>query len=685
MPALAALLPAPAQRLLGTIATRTPLSLDSSSAYSDDKVPLAPHAVAGDDADAEGWDQRRSGSGDGAVSPLARTPGRGGTGNGWQRGLLGLALFVLGLTLSELRATALRGKSTALEGDVREGLWSAYGNDRPSVVGTREAFPEELPVCERTLLIDWSSFSYGFGSGMTIWTQTANLAKAYNYTLLFSEGLNPYGSYYNFFEPAPTPGCRITDELRRPEYYRQEDNPETAVLGPLLAEYPPRDMSVNRVVMGWESMIQVGVWSVRSAYNMTDLDVLPDLDSQRPMPPQNTVPPLFQERFAQYSALASEHFSFNSFLKRKLWNEVFDLGLHKSREEPVVGGNITLHCETAYDSLASVTHLYPSFDRTTTKARLLLMTTEPEAQSAFSADPVCARNFRLEELPRGGTGKSFVQSDFWALSPQDRLDDTARLLTQTDILANYVDTAVVSANSNTGRSFILLRGGPARAVVEHRIRSVDVYWHPADFAPFKGREGKASPLAPLRFQAKAGVLAKGIKWQASGILEEGCNLPGQQVHIQRPLTIHMGPTGDKWKFHLSPSLPTSSKFFHLTQLLSREQGGFVVALGLVNNVVAISSVLPPLLAPDGTPLPLPSIEKERFWGRTTYHRAVVQWGPGGMVDYTIQDAVTHELLLRYCIQNVHVPAQGSIKCGLYRAHICSAATAVAGDFDFKRR
>ncbi|GAA5998945.1 uncharacterized protein JCM10292_005814 [Rhodotorula paludigena] len=519
MPALAALLPASAQRLVGTIATRTPLSLDSSSSYSDDKVPLAPHAVAGDDADADGWEQRRSGSGDGAVSPLARTFGRGGTGNGWTRGLIGLALFVLGLTLSELRATALRGKSTPLEGDVREGLWSAYGNDESSVVGTKEAFPEELPVCERTLLIDWSSFSYGFGSGMTIWTQTANLAKAYNYTLLFSEGLNPYGSYYNFFEPAPTPGCRITDELRRPQYYRQEDNPETAVLGPLLAEYPPRDMSVNRVVMGWESMIQVGVWSVRSAYNMSDLDVLPDLDSQRPMPPQNTVPPLFQERFAQYSALANEHFSFNNFLKRKLWNEVFELGLHKPRDEPVVGvyfrggdklavechasaqmscGNITLHCETAYESLASVAHLYPSFDRTTTKARLLLMTTEPDALSAFSDDPVCARHFHLEELPRGGTGKSFVQSDFWALSPQDRLDDTARLLTQTDILANYVDTAVVSANSNTGRSFIFLRGGPARAVDEHRIRSVDVYWHPADFAPFKGRcDGVANDCWPM--------------------------------------------------------------------------------------------------------------------------------------------------------------------------------------------
>ncbi|BGP43489.1 hypothetical protein JCM10449v2_007524 [Rhodotorula kratochvilovae] len=208
-------------------------------------------------------------------------------------------------------------------------------------------------------------------------------------------------------------------------------------------------------------------------------------------------------------------------------------------------------------------------------------------------------------------------------------------------------------------------------------------------------------------EAKAGVLCRGVKWQASGILEEGCNLPGQIVYVQRPLTIHMGPSDGKgrqrteilswpparpgenwiykWNFHLAPGIPSSPKFFHMTQLLSREQGGFVVALGLVNGKIKISSVLPPLLGPDGTPLPLPEIPVEQYWGRTTYHRAVVQWGPGGMVDYTVQDALTHDLLLRYSISNVHVPALGSIKCGLYRAHVCSAASAVVGDFDFKRR
>jgi hypothetical protein len=221
------------------------------------------------------------------------------------------------------------------------------------------------------------------------------------------------------------------------------------------------------------------------------------------------------------------------------------------------------------------------------------------------------------------------------------------------------------------------------------------------------------------------------------------------VYIQRPLTIHMGPESTccdgkgrqrteilswppaassetwsySWRFHLAGPLPTSSKFFHLTQILSREQGGFVVALGLVQNKFRISSQLPPLLDPvTGQPLPLPEMDAANFYNRTTYHSATVQWGAGGFVDCAfplflpclrvltsaalssfslsttlcryadcfvslsdyIQDAVTGELLLRYSIQNVNVPAQGSIKCGLYRAHICSAATAVVGDFDFRK-
>lgn len=68
------------------------------------------------------------------------------------------------------------------------------------------------------------------------------------------------------------------------------------------------------------------------------------------------------------------------------------------------------------------------------------------------------------------------------------------------------------------------------------------------------------------------------------------------------------------------------------QLFSREASGFVVALGFVQNKIRIASQLPPLLGPDGNPLPLPEIPVERYWGKTVHHRCVVRWGQGGCVD-----------------------------------------------------
>lgn len=100
----------------------------------------------------------------------------------------------------------------------------------------------------------------------------------------------------------------------------------------------------------------------------------------------------------------------------------------------------------------------------------------------------------------------------------------------------------------------------------------------------------------------------------------------------RACSSSSGPARSAWKFHLHPSLPSSSRFFHLMQLFSRESKGFVVALGFVQNKIRISSQLPPLLASDGTPLPLPEISVERYWGRTVRHQAVVTWGPAGAVE-----------------------------------------------------
>lgn len=139
-------------------------------------------------------------------------------------------------------------------------------------------------------------------------------------------------------------------------------------------------------------------------------------------------------------------------------------------------GNITLHCETALDALRSFTFAHPRFEIGRQKARLVLMTAEPDALKRIENEPICARYFDISAFPRGGTNKPYKQTDFYELSLDDRIDDTERFLAEADILANYVDAAVVSANSNTGR-LIFTRGGPSRTMDEYRVRSVDLPWH----------------------------------------------------------------------------------------------------------------------------------------------------------------------------------------------------------------
>ncbi|TNY19393.1 hypothetical protein DMC30DRAFT_417937 [Rhodotorula diobovata] len=437
----------------------------------------------------------RAGGDKGAESPLG----------GWARLVVVLLVgFVFGRHFSGQRPELLR---TARAGDVREGLWSEYGNDELSVVGTKEEVDLSLPICERTMLIDWSTFGYGFGSTAVSVMQSATFAKIHGYTLVFSRGANSYGSYFDLFEPAKPTDCRLTEELHQPEFYRIEDS-ANAPLSKVAEGRPPQLDGVKRILAGSDAVYPINYYIRDATFDMPALDSLPALDSSRPKPGADLVPAIFQKRFSQWSSLTHDHFTFNAVLKAKLERALWELGLDKARSQPVVGvhwrggdklrdeckassqmscGNVTLHCENAYEALDTVAHDYPSFDRTTSKARLLLMTTEPDALSLFRSDPMCRSHFDVEELPRGGSNKAFLQEDFRHLSKEDRLDDTQRMLVQTEILASHVDAAVVSANSNTGRALILLRGGPARVVDEHRIRSVDLYWHPVQFPVFKGR------------------------------------------------------------------------------------------------------------------------------------------------------------------------------------------------------
>ncbi|KAK4047676.1 hypothetical protein OIO90_006105 [Microbotryomycetes sp. JL221] len=237
---------------------------------------------------------------------------------------------------------------------------------------------------------------------------------------------------------------------------------------------------------------------------------------------------------------------------------------------------------------------------------------------------------------------------------------------------------------------------------------------------------KASDVIADGSQALSGVLQHALdhrfqlKWQASGLLYNGIHLPeSEQCKFEKQCwTLYLGPNSThldlkqrqrneilswppsqsgqtyvyKWRYYLGSSCTSCFKFFHLMQLLSREQGGFVVALSFVNNKIRISSLLGMGEQHDGTARTqqqqqqqmqdLPQVDVDEFRGKTTFHRCVVKYGPHGFVDYTISSCDTNEPILSYRVSNVYVPSQTSLKTGLYRAHVVDSASACVGDFDF---
>lgn len=91
---------------------------------------------------------------------------------------------------------------------------------------------------------------------------------------------------------------------------------------------------------------------------------------------------------------------------------------------------------------------------------------------------------------------------------------------------------------------------------------------------------------------------------------------------------------------------------------------------------------PSIVSLSGSDSPFPVVDSA-FSRRRKLIRARRGLPPAPFPD-SLSDAVTGQLLLRYAVQDVHVPAQGSVKFGLYRAHVCSSASAVVGDLDLRR-
>ncbi|GAA5987768.1 hypothetical protein JCM5350_005357 [Sporobolomyces pararoseus] len=386
-------------------------------------------------------------------------------------------------------------------GTDRGNPWEKFGTVGEVALSVKA---EKLPFCERTMLVDWRSFGFGFGSTATTILQAGIVAKMHGYTMLFDRGANKYGRYLDFFNPAPL-DCHAPERFYDPSFYRQHKEDGVADnVGSVITDQFDRP-EVNHLLVGTDDIHPLNHHITAFVYpNMTVLDSLPILDASRPVPVSSNVPQVFAESFDRYSALSAEHFRFNALMQSKVNHELSRLGLDGGeREVPTVGvhwrggdklerecsassqlscGNVTHHCATAWDSISSTDSPSPQ----AAKPRLLLMTTEPDALDLFRADSFCQR-FDVQPLEDLEKKQSFVQDQWNSQTDSERLEDAQSMLVGSDLLSNHVDSAVVSPNSNLAR-IIMTRAGPRRVKDEGKIRSVDIYWHPVHYPPFKRTE-----------------------------------------------------------------------------------------------------------------------------------------------------------------------------------------------------
>ncbi|KAL8287228.1 hypothetical protein RQP46_003680 [Phenoliferia psychrophenolica] len=153
----------------------------------------------------------------------------------------------------------------------------------------------------------------------------------------------------------------------------------------------------------------------------------------------------------------------------------------------------------------------------------------------------------------------------------------------------------------------------------------------------------------------------------------------------------------RWAFYLAP-VSTSTRFFHIAQLIRRGPATPLITLNAVNGKVFFS-------APGikGSRKNAESVPIQRFVGRTTQHIVRVKYGAKGNIRWVLHSRVLMPLELtqrsrwivkdvksRKTIMSFHASGNmghnGSIKFGLYRrfAMGMKAARAFAGGYSARR-
>ncbi|KAH7104255.1 hypothetical protein BKA62DRAFT_827827 [Auriculariales sp. MPI-PUGE-AT-0066] len=161
---------------------------------------------------------------------------------------------------------------------------------------------------------------------------------------------------------------------------------------------------------------------------------------------------------------------------------------------------------------------------------------------------------------------------------------------------------------------------------------------------------------------------------ASQMLDQGhLDSPRQRAEFLT-MSIATGAFGYSWRSYLSSQTGTSNSFFHLMQVLSRDDGGPIITLNAVAGQVVVKDYV-------RANITSPSMSLSQFTDRTVIHRIKGVYSANGSLDYRISD-VNGTQLLRYTVATGNTGGHASIKFGAYRKAFDGMTVVLASVGDF---
>ncbi|GAA5865313.1 hypothetical protein JCM8547_005052 [Rhodosporidiobolus lusitaniae] len=386
--------------------------------------------------------------------------------------------------------------------------FSSWTGSSGSELAVQEAPSDPSKPCEKTLVLDWDSWSIGIGSGMYTLTGAAIWAEDHGYEVLVSKGKNNYGQLSEYFSRRE-PTCLVEDDMAYDPWKCRDGKDGCSMLfnyttGELLSEELPK-----RTGLGVWSLYPVNPanrWISQKLFDFKSLEGLPAFDSQKPLPRYLSIPPALQPAYTRMQNTFNRYFTLNAAMEEIVEKKANELDLQKPTHDrvPVIGvhfragdkmvyecrptsqmscANVTLHLEGALDQLHAAqersTYLKPLASGAN-KPKLVLLTAEADAFANFTRinNEKFGGVFEIVKAPdvnKNSKDKSFKQQSFNSLPLEARIADAQDLLSNVAMLARRADGFVVSGNTNIGRVASLMSNRPMA------VTNIDFNWHPTLF------------------------------------------------------------------------------------------------------------------------------------------------------------------------------------------------------------